>query len=235
MTLNSSRFTRKNIEYSLLNGKEIGSFPSHTEPYFVIKVVGPPGAGKSSNETKILLEANGIDPSSAIHIDIDKVNASFKSFRNRTRNVRRNYNSKPFNLSMYSTLSGIHTEHQYMKNRNKKTVKQDISSVISQSIKQHKNIITETVKPINHTINQFGNLLSKHKYRIIVLFYRVPESVLRVRILNRGERLYRDHSYYRAFPLNTLTTVINDLETNLREYIIPLYDLNIIHKIIYIE
>lgn len=233
MSLNSSKFTRKNIENVLYNGKNLSAYPTQTEPYFIIKV-GPPGAGKSSAVSNNEILKLGINPAEAVEINIDKINAAFKSFRNQTRKVRQNYNSKPFNLPFFSTLSGIHNAHQSLKNANNIFIKHDISSVVSQCIKNHKHIILETIRPINNTFKQFGQMLKKQNYKIIVFFYKTPLEILPERILKRGENLYIKNDYYRIFPLNTLPKVISELDKNLKEFIIPLAESGNIHKIVYI-
>lgn len=225
--LNSHNFTRKNIQNVICNGRNISSFPKQDNPYFVIKV----GPGKSTSNNHII--SLDIDPFSAIYIDIDKINASFKSFRNQTRNTRRNYNTKPINTLFFDKLSNIHKNHQCLKNSNGRNLRHDISYVVTEGIKQGAHIIMETVRPINNIIIQYGKVLNKNNYKIVVIYYKSPPvNVLESRIIERGEELYRTQQYYRAFQLNTLQNVIDKLEKNLKEYIVPLVLENKIHTVI---
>lgn len=228
--LNSLNFTRKNIQNVVCNGRDISSFPKQDTPYFIIKV-GPPGSGKSSSNNDLI--ALGVDPSSAIFIDVDKVNAAFKSFRNQTRNARSSYNSKPFNKEFFNTLSKIHDNHKCLPNSNRRNLRHDISYVVTEGIKQGVHIIMETVNPINHIITQYGNKLRNNGYKIAVIYHKSPPvNILQSRILERGEELYRTQQYYRAFPLNTLNNVINKLKQNLTEYIVPMVLENKINTVI---
>jgi hypothetical protein len=230
----NSNFTRKNIQNVICNGRNISSFPRQEKPYFIIKV-GPPGSGKSSSNNHVI--ALDVDPASAIFIDIDKVNASFKSFRNQTRNLRRSYNNKPFNKEFFNTLSVIHHKHQSKKSLSNQTiVGHNISYVITEGIKQGAHIIMETTKPINTTLSMYGNMLQRNNYKIAVIYHKSPPiNVLVSRILERGEELYRTQQYYRAFPLNTLNTVIDKLKENLTTYILPLVLENKIHHLVITE
>lgn len=213
----NSKFTRKNIQNVICDGRDISSFPRQENPYFIIKV-GPPGSGKSSSNNHVI--ALGVDPSSAMIVDVDKVHAAFKSFRNQTRNLRSSYNTKPLNKEFFDTLSTIHHDHKHP--RNGRNVRHDITYVVMEGIQQGAHIIMETVNPINPIIAQYGKRLRNNGYKIAVIYHKSPPvNVLRSRILERGEELYRTHQYYRAFQLNTLNNVINKLKQNLTTYIIP--------------
>jgi hypothetical protein len=77
-------------------------------------------------------------------------------------------------------------------------------------------------------------MLQAHNYKVVILFYRVSEQILRNRITKRAENLYAAGKAYRSFPLNTLASVINDLEKNLTNFVIPLVESGVIHKIVYL-
>jgi hypothetical protein len=229
----NSNFTRKNIQNVICNKRNITSFTRQDTPYFIIKV-GPPGSGKSSSNNHVI--SLGVNPASAIFIDIDKVNASFKSFRNQTRNLRRSYNNKPFNKEFFDELSKIHHNHQSKKSSNGRNIRHDISYVITKGIKQRAHIIMETTKPINNILKMYANHLQHNHYKIVVIYHKSPTiNVLESRILERGEELYRTQQYYRAFPLNTLNNVVAKLEENLTYEILPQVLENKIHNLIIVE
>jgi hypothetical protein len=229
--LNAETFTRKNIQNVICDGRDLSSFPSQTNPYFIIKV-GPPGVGKSSSNNHII--AMGVDPLSAIYVDIDKINASFKLFRNKTRNLQSRYDTTQLNNVFFNELSKIHNEFKYLKCKNNgRNIRHDITYVVTEAIKQHNHIIMETVRPINHIITLYGKKLQNNNYKIAVIYYKPPPvTILQSRILKRGEDLYATQQYYRAFQLNTLNNVISKLEENLREYIVPLVIANKINTLI---
>ena len=230
----NANFTRKNIQNVICNGRNISTFPKQETPYFIIKV-GPPGSGKSSSNNHVI--SLGVDPTSAIFIDIDKVNSAFKSFRNETRNLRQSYNNKPLNKVFFDKLTNIHKKHQHKKSLSNKTIVcHNISYVITEGIKQGAHIIMETTNPIDLIITMYGRKLQQYNYKIAVIFHKsLPVNVLESRILKRGEELYRTQQYYRAFPLNRLNNVIAKLEQNLTSYILPLVLENKIHNLIIVE
>jgi adenylate kinase family enzyme len=235
MSLNVNTFTRTNIEKVLCEGGTLDCYPTHTNPYLIIKA-GPPGSGKSSTQSNNLVLSLGINPKDAVKMDIDIVNSSFKSFRNKTYNIRKSYNGKTLNNKFFNNLSKIHKNHTTLKNKNtNKSMISHTMSVFSRAIDGHKHIIFDTTSPINFIIDSFKNKLIKNKYTIVVIFHRADIKTLQERILKRGENLYAQQGYYRAYNMKELPNVIKKLEINLEEYIKPLYDEQIISNIKYIN
>lgn len=192
--------------------------------------------GKSSTQSNNTVLSLGVNPKDAIKMDIDIVNASFKSFRKNTYNIRKEYNNKTFNNNFYKRLSNVHKRHTTLKNKNtNKSMLLHTMSLFSRAIDGHKHIIFDTTSPINFIINGFINKLIKNKYKIIIIFHRADIKTLEKRISNRGEQLYVKEGYYRAYNMKELPNVINKLEMNLEEYIKPLQNKGIISDIIYIS
>ena len=201
----------------------LSCYPSFEEPLFIIKI-GPPGSGKSSSNP-VLIRHLGINPDDALTIDYDKITASFKNFRNQTRNIRKMYNTKPINNDLYKLTSALHRRYTSVKNKaTQKPISQHVESVISHAIRQQKNIIYETIRPINNIIKKYKDMLHKNKYKIIVIFHMADGNTLKQRILERGEKLYQgDPSYYRAFNMPELPYVIENLMLHKEKNIIPAY------------
>lgn len=223
MSLTPNTFTRENIETVLLNGRSFDEYPSVPNPVFIIKV-GPPGSGKSSARSRAEVESIIGNQSDAILIDIDKVNAAFQTFRNQTRKLRNNYpNKNNRNSKFFNRLTRIHKNHSSnMKNTSTgRPMTYHTTALISKAIKAKKHIIQETIRPIGTIMKMYGPLLRKYNYHIYALFHRTPIEVLKMRVYERGEELYRTEGYYRAFNPEHLQNVINALETNLTDTIIP--------------
>ena len=234
MSLNANTFRRENIEKVLCEGGTLNCYPTQTTPYLIIKV-GPPGSGKSSAQSNNVVLSLGVNPKEAVKMDIDIVNASFKSFRNQTYKIRKSYNNKPFNNNFFKSLSKTHTNHTRLKNKNTgKNMITHTMSIFSRAIDGHKHIIFDTTSPINFILKDFTNKLIKNNYKIVVIFHMSDIDTLEKRILKRGENLYHKEEYYRAFNMKKLPNVINKLEINLEEYIKPLQNKGIISDIIYI-
>jgi hypothetical protein len=87
----------------------------------------------------------------------------------------------------------------------------------------------------NFILKDFTNKLIKNNYKIVVIFHMSDIKTLQERILKRGENLYAQQGYYRAYNMKKLPSVINNLYINLEEYIKPLQNKGIITDIIYIS
>jgi hypothetical protein len=236
MALTFRNFTRKNIESVLTSGKEVNSLPSQDTPYLIIKL-GPPGSGKSSEQTLNIIRELGVDPADAVISDIDNVFASFRNFRNNTRRIRNSYQHKPFNSNFYKQLSNTHMNAKKIVNTtNQKTITQHMNGIVSKAIKSSKHILMESTVPIEWVFKSFGSMLEKYKYKVVVIYHMAAIPVLIERIQRRGEMLYTlQHPYYRTYDPTALPSVIEKLDVNLNEFILPMYRIGKINNLLFVR
>lgn len=242
MELNENKFTRENIHTVLCNGQTLDCYTSHPNPIIIFKL-GPPGSGKSSAQSNMIVENIGVNPTDAIKIDIDKVTASFPEFRKNTKAIRKRYNNGNtkkrynntfrFNNQFYKNLSTKHTKYTTLKNKTTNKPMIDHSdALLVKAIKGKKNIIYDTIRPIDKKLPNYLNMLQKNNYRIYIIYHMADINTLSKRIHKRGENLYEKYNYYRAFNMNTLPSVIEKLNESLDNYLIPLQNKGIITDII---
>lgn len=244
MNLYENTFTRENIEKVLCNGGTLDCYRKYLNPIIIFKL-GPPGAGKSSAQSNLIVEQLGVNPADAVKLDVDKVTASFPEFREKTRTIRKRYNNGNtkkrfnntvrFNNNFYKNLSNVHLRFTSLKNKaSGKNMITHSDALLVKAIKSKKNIIFDTIRPLDKKLPQFLNMLHNNNYRTYIIFHMTDIDTLSRRIHKRGENLYEKHNYYRAFNMETLPSVIQKLMESLENYLKPLEREGKITGILYI-
>jgi hypothetical protein len=243
---NTLNITTLNIERIIGRGRLLGEIPKSNTPYLIVKL-GPPGSGKSSDITNKEVTNLGVNINDTVLFDVDAILASSKLFRNTTRTIRNNYQTKNFNRNLYNKLSNVHKSFTIARkishiNRHShqlvgtKTISSHMNTLLAESIRNKVNIIIELTSKFDKIIIPHYNNLRKHGFKVVVIYPVVQLNTLKGRIMSRGEDYYKQpQSYYRTFDVNTLPSAIQVAQEEINTYILPGLYKGDIYKIIVIN